>query len=167
MPTRSTIKLTALLAACGLAVAGLIATGDYGTPPAAAAAVSNVLRCGSVVDPAGYKNGPLTASLAVALLGGTRLTADTQLTAGVAGIPGGRPSLADASTLDTMAVELMGYSGSRLSADAQAFAVDELNYDPSGPVDPSYAQRLDADILGLQRDCPDGARLGQRWSKAR
>ena len=166
MPTRSTITLTASLAACGLAVAGLIATGDYGTPPAAAA-VSNVLRCGTVVDPAGYKNGPLTANLAVALLAGTRLTADTQLTAGVAGIPGGRPSLADASTLDTMAVELMGYSGSRLSDDAQAFAVAELNYDPSGPVDPSYAQRLDADILGLQRDCPDGARLGQQWRKAR
>jgi hypothetical protein len=66
-----------------------------------------------------------------------------------------------------MAVELMGYSGSRLSADAEAFAVAELNYDPAGQVDASYAQRLDADILGLQRDCPDGARLGLRWRRAR
>jgi hypothetical protein len=152
MPTRSAITLAALLAASGLTVAGLIATGDYGTPPAAAAA-SNVLRCGTVVDPTGYNRGPLTADLAVALLSGTRLSAETQLT-GVAGIPGGRPTRADASTLDTMAVELMGYSGSRLSADAEAFAVAELNYDPAGQVDASFAQRLDAAILGLQRDCP-------------
>ena len=165
MPTRSAITLAALLAASGLAVAGLIAAGDYGTPPAAAT-VSNVLRCGTVVDPTGYHRGPLTASLAVALLTGTRLTAGARLTAGVAGIPGGRPTRADASTLDTMAVELMGYSGSRLSADAEAFAVDELNYDPDGQVDASYARRVDADILGLQRDCPDGARLGLRWKRA-
>jgi hypothetical protein len=154
MPTRSAITLAALLAASGLTVAGLIATGDYGTPPAAAAAASNALRCGTVVDPTGYNRGPLTANLAVALLSGTRPSAETQLTAGVAGIPGGRPTRADASTLDTMAVELMGYSGSRLSADAEAFAVAELNYDPAGQVDASFAQRLDAAILGLQRDCP-------------
>ena len=38
-----------------------------------------------------------------------------------------------------MAVELMGYSGSKLSDDAQAFAVAEENYNPDGPVDASYA----------------------------
>ncbi len=65
-----------------------------------------------------------------------------------------------------MAVELMGYSGSRLSDDAEAFAVAELNYNPGGPVDASYAPPLDEDILGLQRDCPDGARLGLRWKRA-
>lgn len=164
MPTRSAIALTVVLAASGLTVAGVIATGDYGTPPAAAA-VSNALRCDSVVDPTGYKQGPLTADLAVALLTDTKLTTDTRLTAGVTGIPGGRPSSADARTLDTMAVELMGYSGSRLSGDAQAFAVSELNYDPGGPVDATYAQQLNADIVSLQRDCPDGARLGLRWKR--
>jgi hypothetical protein len=62
-----------------------------------------------------------------------------------------------------MAVELIGYSGSRLSDDAQAFAVAEENYHPDGPVDASYAQGLDRDILALQRDCPDGMRLGRQW----
>jgi hypothetical protein len=158
MTTKSAITAAALLAATGLAASGLIGGCDYGTP-AAAAAVSNVLRCGSVVDSTGYKQGPLTANLAVALL------TDLRAGGGAADTPGGRPASAHTSTLDTMAVELMGYSGSRLSADAEAFAVAELNYHPGGPVDASYARRLDTGILGLQRDCPDGMRLGLRWRR--
>jgi hypothetical protein len=160
MTTRSAITLAVVLATFGLTASGLIAGCGYGSPAAVggrAAAAGNVLRCGSVVDSTGYKQGPLTTDLAVAFL--THL----QLTGGAADIPSGRPTSADTSTLDTMAVELMGYSGSRLSDDAEAFAVAELNYNPGGPVDTSYAQGLDTDILALQRDCPDGMRLGAQW----
>jgi hypothetical protein len=159
MTIRSAITLAVVLAA-----SGMIAGCGYGTPAAVsgrAAAAGNVLRCGSVVDSTGYKRGPLTTNLAVAFL--TRL----RLSSGAADIPRGRPTSADTSTLDTMAVELMGYSGSRLSDDAAAFAVAELNYNPGGPVDTSYAQRLDTGILALQRDCPDGMRLGAQWKRAR
>jgi hypothetical protein len=65
-----------------------------------------------------------------------------------------------------MAVELMGYSGSKLSGDAEAFAQAEENYNPDGPVDISYARRLNKDILALQRDCPDGLRLGRQRRNA-
>jgi hypothetical protein len=160
MTTRSAITLAVVLATSGLTASGMIAGCGYGGPAAVggqAAAAGNALRCGSVVDSTGYRQGPLTTDLAVAFL--TRL----QLTGGAADIPRGRPTSADTSTLDTMAVELMGYSGSRLSDDAEAFAVAELNYNPDGPVDTSYARPLDTDILALQRDCPDGMRLGVQW----
>ena len=62
-----------------------------------------------------------------------------------------------------MAVELMGYSGSRLSDDAEAFAQAELNYNPDGPVETSFARPLEVDIAALERDCPDGMRLGRQW----
>jgi hypothetical protein len=158
MTTKSAIALAALLVA-----AGTIAGCDYGNPSgdSQAAAAGNVLECGSVVDPAGYNRGPLTTDLAVAFLTGTRLAGGAATMS--SGLPGGGPSGADTSTLDTMAVELMGYSGSRLSDDAQAFAVAELNYNPGGPVDASYAGTVAGDILALQRDCPDGLRLGLRW----
>src|ERR1700743_3459993 len=162
MTTRSAITLAVVLATSGLTASGMIAGCGYGSPAGVGgrpAAAGNVLRCGSVVDSTGYKQGPLTTDLAVAFL--THL----QLTGGAADIPRGRPTSADTSTLDTMAVELMGYSGSRLSGDAEAFAVAELNYNPGGPVDATYAQQLNADIVSLQRDCPDGARLGLRWER--
>jgi hypothetical protein len=57
-----------------------------------------------------------------------------------------------------MAVELIGHRGNKLSGDAQAFALDELNYNPDGPVEKAYARPLAADIAALQRDCPDGGR---------
>lgn len=159
MMTRPAITVTALLTAAGLAAAGLVASGDYGVPAGhgGAAAAVRTLHCGSVVDSTGYRQGPLTASLAVA-----SLTA-MPLAGAAAGISGGRPTSADASTLDTMAVELMGYSGSKLAADAQAFAASEVGYNPAGPVNPAYARPLDAGIRALQRDCPGGARLGLRW----
>lgn len=158
MMTRPAITLTALLAAAGLAAAGVVATGDYGVPAGHGdAAAARTLHCGSVVDSTGYRQGPLTASLAVA-----SLTA-MPLAGAPAGIAGARPTSADVSTLDTMAVELMGYSGTRLADDAQAFAASEVGYNPGGPVDPSYARSLDAGIRALQRDCPGGARLGLRW----
>jgi hypothetical protein len=164
MTTRSALALAVVLATSGLAASGMIAGCGHGSPAdvgGRAAAAGNVLRCGSVVDSTGYKRGPLTANLAVALLTHLRLTG------GTGDIPSVRPTRADTSTLDTMAVELMGYSGSKLSADAQAFAVAELNYHPGSRVDISYAQRLDTAILALQRDCPDGMRLGAQWRQAR
>jgi len=160
MTTRSAITLAVVLATSGLTAAGLIAWSGSGGPAAGggpATVAGNVLRCGSVVDPTGYEQGPLTTNLAVAFL------TELGLTGGTRDIPSGRPTSADTSTLDTMAVELMGYSGSRLSDDAEAFAVAELNYNPGGPVDTSYARPLDTDILALQRDCPDGMRLGAQW----
>jgi hypothetical protein len=131
---------------------------DYGAPATGrGGAAGNLLTCGRVVDPTGYKQGPLTVDLAVA-----SLTA-MPLALGTAGIPGGRPTSADVNTLDTMAVELMGYSGTRLADDAQAFAVTEFDYHPAGPIDASYTQSLGQNIRALQRDCPGGTRLGQRW----
>jgi hypothetical protein len=162
MRTRSAVAVAALLTATGLAAVGLVIWGGYGVPAGdgGAAATGTALHCGSVVDSAGYQRGPLTASLAVASL--TALPF-----AGPAGNPGGRPTSADASTLDTMAVELTGYSGSRLADDAQAFAAAEFNYNPAGPVDASYARPLGQAIRALQRDCPGGARLGLRWRRVR
>jgi hypothetical protein len=142
-----------MTAGCGSGIGPAAAGGGIPAP------AGIVLKCHTVVDSTGYENGPLTADLAIASL--TRM----ELASGASSIPRGRPTTADASTLDTMAVELMGYSGSRLSADAEAFAVAELNYHPGGPVDASYARRLDTGILGLQRDCPDGMRLGLRWRR--
>jgi hypothetical protein len=157
MTTKPAIALVLLLAA-----SGMIAGCDAGTGPVAltgsqAASLSNVLTCGTVVDATGYKDGPLTTDLAIAYL------TEMQLGDGVADIPRGTPTSADTYTLDTMAVELMGYSGSRLSDDAEAFALAEENYNPDGPVDASYAQGLNGDILALQRDCPDAMKVGRQW----
>jgi hypothetical protein len=131
----------------------LIAGCDHGVPADGGVAARNILTCGRVVDSTGYKQGPLTADLAIASLTAMPLAA------------GGRPTSADVDTLDTMAVELMGYSGTRLADDAQAFAVTEFNYHPAGPVDAAYARPLDQSIRALQRDCPDGMRLGLRWRR--
>lgn len=159
MMTRPAITLTALLGAAALAAAGVIAGGDYGVPAGHGgdAAAVRTLHCGSVVDSTGYRQGPLTASLAVA-----SLTA-MPLAGAPASVSGGPPAGAYATTLDTMAVELMGYSGTKLADDAQAFAASEVGYNPAGPVDPSYARPLGEYIRALQRDCPGGARLGLRW----
>lgn len=156
-----TIKYAVALV-LSLAGSGLIAACGSGSGPAAVggrepAAPGIILKCRSVVDSTGYKNGPLTTDLAIAFL--TKL----QLAADAATIPSGRPTHAVTRTLDVMAVELMGYSGSKLSDDAQAFAVAEENYDPDGPVDASYAHPMSGDILALERDCPAGMRLGRRW----
>ena len=55
-----------------------------------------------------------------------------------------------------MAIDLLGYSGSKLSDDATAFAMTELSYAPDSgaPVDTSYARPLEGDIAVLARDCP-------------
>jgi hypothetical protein len=158
---KSATALAALLAVAGL-VAGVIAGCDYGVPSAGPGpAPRNILTCGRVVDSTGYKQGPLTANLAIA-----SLTA-MPLAAGAAGIADGKPTSADVDTLDTMAVELMGYSGTRLAADAQAFAVTEINYHlTGGRVNAAYARPLGQTIRALQRDCPSGLRLGLRWRRA-
>jgi hypothetical protein len=152
----------AIVLVLSLAGSCMIAGCGSGTGPAAVSGgipawAGIVLQCYSVVDSTGYENGPLTADLAIASL--TKM----ELASGAASIPRGRPTTADASTLDIMAVELMGYSGSKLSDDAQAFAVAEENYNPDGPVDTSYARPLNGDIVTLERDCPAGMRLGRQW----
>lgn len=98
-----------------------------------AAPVSNALTCGTVVDPTGYENGPLTTNTAVAFL------TDMLLTDGVANIPAGTPSSDDTNILGTMATELANYSGNKLSADAEQ------------------------DISALEKDCPQGFALGVQW----
>jgi hypothetical protein len=150
MTAKRAIALMPLLVACGL-VAGC------GSGTSAVAAVSTVLNCGRVVDPTGYQEEPLTVDRAIGLL------TEMQLAGGAASIPKGRPDYAETSTLDVMAVELMGYSGSRLSDDAEVFAQAELNYNPDGPVETSFARPLEGDIATLERDCPDGMRLGREW----
>jgi hypothetical protein len=157
------MRIRCAIALVPLLIASWVLAGcDSGASPAAvgenqAAAVRNVLTCGKVVDSTGYENGPLTTDLAIASL------TEMQLADVAASIPRGTPTATDTRTLDTMAVELMGYSGSKLSDDAQAFAVAEENYNPDGPVDASYAPGLGRDILALQRDCPAGLRLGRQW----
>jgi hypothetical protein len=150
MTVKRAIALMPLLVACGL-VAGC------GSGAGAVATVSTVLNCGRVVDPTGYQEEPLTVDRAIGLL------TEMELAGGAASIPKGRPDGAETSTLDVVAVELMGYSGSRLSDDAEAFAQAELNYNPDGPVETSFARPLEGDIATLERDCPDGMRLGRQW----
>jgi hypothetical protein len=118
---------------------------------------SNALTCSSVVDSTGYRGGPLSVGLAIAEL------TEMELTDGAANLPRGTPSAADTSLLDTMSVELVGYSGNQLSSDATAFVIAEDNYDPDGPVETAYAASLDGDIAALQGDCPAAAALGQQW----
>jgi hypothetical protein len=160
MTTKQAIALVLSLAASGVIAGCGSGTGLAAARGGQALSLSNVLTCGTVVDSTGYNRGPLTTNLAIASL--TAL----QLASGRADIPSGTPTSADTSTLDTMAVELMGYSGSKLSGDAEAFAQAEENYNPDGPVDISYARRLNKDILALQRDCPDGLRLGRQRRNA-
>lgn len=164
MTAKRATALVPLLLAAGAVVGAVavVAGCDSGGAAAtgasqAATMVDNVLTCGRVVDSTGYKGGPLTTNLAIASL------TEMQLTGGAASIHRGTPTGAVVNTLDTMAVELMGYSGNRLSEDAQAFALAELNYNPDGPVDASYARPLGQAIIALQRDCPDGMRLGRHW----
>jgi hypothetical protein len=153
MRTKSTIVLVPLLAACGM-VAGCASV------PLPAAPAGNPITCGTVVDPTGYLGGPLTPGRAIASL-------VTMLrTGGAVSILKGTPSSTETGTLDVMAVELIGYSGNKLSGDAKAFAQAELAYNPDGPVETSYARPLDKDIRTLERDCPDGAKLGVRHQNA-
>jgi hypothetical protein len=153
MRTKITVALVPLLAACGAAA------GCASTPTPTGPAV-NAITCGSVVDSTGYLGGPLTSSLAISSLA-------TMLRAGGAvSITKGTPSTAETSTLDVMAVELMGYSGNKLSSDAEAFAQAELNYNPDGPVETSYARALDKDIRAPERDCPDGMQQSAKHQDA-
>jgi len=139
-------------------IASAVIAGCASSPgPAAAELTSNALTCSTVVDSTGYRNGPLSVGLAIAEL------TDMQLTDGSVNLPRGRPSAADTGLLDTMSVELVGYSGSTLSADATAFVIAEDNYNPEGPVETAYARPLDDDIAALQRDCPAATALGEQW----
>lgn len=140
-----------------LIASGMIAGCASSPGPTVADLTSNALTCSTVVDSTGYRDGPLTVGLAIAEL------TDMQLSDGSVDIPRGRPTAADTDLLDTMSVELVGYSGSKLSADATAFVIAEDNYNPEGPVETAYAKPLDDDIVALQRDCPAATALGQQW----
>jgi hypothetical protein len=148
MRARSAIALVPLLVGCGVC-AGCAAARPV---PGAGAGAGSTLTCAVVVDPdaTGYLGGaPLTAGRAVAMLAGLRRPGWT------ARIASGTLSGSERGTLDIAATELIGYSGSRLSADAAAFAQAELSYSPEGlPVDTWYARPLVRDITALARDCP-------------
>jgi hypothetical protein len=151
MTDKRASALVPLLVACGLAAGCASAPGT-----GSVVRVSNVLNCGRVIDPTGYRHGPLTANRAIALL------TESQLSGGAAAISTGTPSRAEISTLDLMAVELMGYSGNKLSDDAEAFATAELSYHPYSLIEAAYARPLDNDIAALERDCPDGMELDRQ-----
>jgi hypothetical protein len=76
--------------------------------------------------------------------------------------PSGTPSSDDASILDAAALDLENYSGTRLADDASQFVSDEQSYNPSGPVDSSYASAVQRDIRHLLRDCPGAMAEGIR-----
>jgi len=129
----------------------VITGGEASTPTA------NLLTCSTVVDPGG--NG----------LAGTNLTAqhviaDLETMLLVDGIknlePGGTPSNDDATILEAAALDLENYSGTQLADDASQFASDEQSYNPSGPVDDTYATAVQADIRALVKDCPGAAAEG-------
>jgi predicted small lipoprotein YifL len=131
---------------------GWVITGGDAPSPSA-----NLLTCSTVVDQGG--NG----------LTGTNLTAqhviadlETMLLAdGIRNLePGGTPSADDATILDATALDLENYSGTQLANDASQFVSDEQNYDPSGPVDDTYATVVQADIRALLKDCPGAAAEG-------
>ena len=145
MRANGAIALLPLLVACGV-TAGCSSDGP------ARVHVSNALNCGRVVDQdnTGYLGGPLTAKRAIALL------AKVQRSGGAARIHAGKLNAADRTTLDIVAVDLLGYSGNKLSDDAGAFARSELSYSPhaGGSVDKSYARPLESSIAVLAKDCP-------------
>jgi len=123
--------------------------GVTGSPSPAA----NLLTCSTVVDP-GVN---LTAQHVIADLE-TMLLVD-----GIKNIePGGTPSVDDTGILDTAALDLANYSGTQLANDASQFVSDEQNYNPSSPVDDTYASAVQADIRTLLKDCPRAAAEGIR-----
>jgi hypothetical protein len=123
-------------------------------PATVPATVPAGLTCSAVIDPTGYKNGPLTARQQIADL------ESMELVDGLVNLSDGTPSADDTIILDTAALDLENYSGNQLADDAAQFATDEQGFDPSGPVDVSYGQPVLNDILALIKDCPGAARLG-------
>jgi hypothetical protein len=156
MRAKSAIALVPLLVACGV-------TAGCAAAARPVAGVSTRLNCGMVVDPdrTGYLGGaPLTTSRAVAML------TEPRPAGRAARIASGTLSGTERRTLDIVAMELIGYSGNKLSADAAAFAQAELNYSPAWlPVDTAYARPLVGGIAALERDCPPPA--ARRASSAR
>lgn len=138
--------LVPLLIACGVTV-GCSSRGPVYK-------VTLAITCGRVLDQdiTGYFHHPLTVGRAVAALTGA------ERDGGAARIDKGTLSSADRNTLDTMAVELMGYSGNKLSDEAEAFAQAEQGYSPTGlPVNTAYAPAMERAIAALARDCPSPA----------
>lgn len=145
MRAKGAIALVPLLAACAVTV------GCSSGGARQAAQLSSALDCGRVVDTdaSGYLGGPITASRAIAMLTKVRQAG------GATRIRKGTLSHADLSTMDIVALDLLGYAGGRLSADATAFARAELSYSPTGyAVNTAYARPLEGGIAALERDCP-------------
>ena len=160
MRAKGVIALLPLLVASGVTAA--CSSGSSGAAPAAL--VSNALSCGRVVDQdnTGYLGGPLTAGREIALLTGL------ERAGGAARISAGTLDAADRGILDLAGIDLLGYSGSKLSGDAAAFARAELSYSANSgdPVDTSYARPLESGIAVLAKDCPLGLAPTQRPAAA-
>src|SRR5215471_11027224 len=115
------------------------------------ASTASALTCSTVVDQGGseLRGHNLTAQHVIADLK-TMLLID-----GIRNIePSGTPSTDDATILDAATLDLENYSGTKLANDASQFVSDEQSYNPSGPVDGSYASAVQRDIRHLLRDCP-------------
>ena len=147
MRAKGVIALLPFLVASGV-------TAGCSTGAAPVVPVSNALTCGRVVDQdnTGYLGGPLTAGREIALLTGL------ERAGGAARISAGKLDATDRATLDLVGIDLLGYSGSKLSNDATAFAQAELSYSANSgdPVDTSYARPLESGIAVLAKDCPAG-----------
>ena len=86
----------------------------------------------------------------------------------VPAVAAGTLDAADRGILDLAGIDLLGYSGSKLSGDAAAFARAELSYSANSgdPVDTSYARPLESGIAVLAKDCPLGLAPTQRPAAA-
>jgi hypothetical protein len=122
------------------------------TAAASSSALSaqDALSCRTDVDPTGayLPKKDMTAEHLIALLG-AMLIVDGR------GIIAGTPGQSSTNLLDGAQFNFgTSYSLGQLSADAAKFVADEQTYNPTGPVQASAGQMLEADIRQLMRDCP-------------
>ena len=61
----------------------------------------------------------------------------------------------DTTILTGAGQDLENYHGDKLADDGEQYYQDEQSYNPSGPVDTSYASALVTDIGALEKDCPN------------
>lgn len=110
------------------------------------------MACGTVVDPDpamnGFKASSLTAQQVISYLEAMML-AD-----GVVNLPAGNLTDTDITILTGAGQDLENYHGDKLADDGEQYYQDEQSYNPSGPVDTSYASALVTDIGALEKDCP-------------
>jgi hypothetical protein len=131
---------------------------------AAAAAASSArpaqeaLSCSTDIDPTGayLPKKDMTAEHLIALLG-AMLIVDGR------GIIAGTPGRSSTNLLNGAQFNLgTSYFVGQLSADAAKFVADEQTYNPTGPVQASAGQMLEADIRQLMRDCQQSIKDAQQ-----